>query len=153
VVAGDREGVDEVAVARGDVAHIARAVLFLDVELDHDGGRFGHGPEVGEEVVAQARVHDVEPADAAGVDEVEDEARERLAGEELGQDPHLVGVGLDLGDPAVVRGLGGGQGGREAGAVEPAEPVDRPLVRAAEVDPRGEVEQGCARGRGHGAAC
>ena len=34
--AGDREGVDEVAVARADVAHVARAIRLLGVQLHDD---------------------------------------------------------------------------------------------------------------------
>ena len=140
LLAGDREGVDQVGVAPRRVADVAGLVGLLGVHLDDDRGRLRQAGDVGQQVEAQARVHDVDDPHAAAGDEVEDEAWERAARHQVRQVPDLGGEGLDQVQPAVRRRLGRDQRRPPALAVDRLEPVDRPLVGAAEVDPGREVE-------------
>ncbi len=93
MLAGHREGIDEVSVASRHVADVAASVGLLDVKLDDHRRRSleaRRGP-------AAARSPSREfimcmHLDPAGVDEVEDELRELVPGHALGERPHLLGV-------------------------------------------------------------
>ena len=140
VLAGHRECVDQVAVAPGHVTDVAGLVRLLGVRLDDDHRRFRQAGHVRQEVEAEAGVHDVDHPNPAALDEAEDELRERSAGHQIGEVPNLLGVGLDVVQPSIGRGLGRDQRRRPPLPVDVLEPVDRALVRTPEVDPGGEVE-------------
>src|SRR4029077_5101049 len=58
VLTGDREGIDEIAVAPGRIANVADLVRLFSVHLDNNGRRPGETGHVRQQVERQTRVHD-----------------------------------------------------------------------------------------------
>jgi hypothetical protein len=140
LLAADGKGIDQVAVAPRGVAGVVGPARLLGVQLGDNRRRLGEGGHVGQQVEGQARVHDVDQAHRAALDEAEDEFRELVARHQVRQVPDLLGEGLDQVQAPILGRLGGDQRRRPALAVDVLEPLDRAPLPVAEIHPGGEVQ-------------